>query len=108
MVRKENNHLIAVLEKSEPRNGHRPSVDLLFESAGFISDYAKIAVIMTGMGTDGSKGLIEMNRTGKMKAIAESEDTAIVYGMPKAAVLTNLVDEIQNLEDIANAIMKYV
>lgn len=108
MVKKENNHLIAILDQSEPRNGHRPSVDLLFESAGFIADYAKIAVIMTGMGTDGSKGLIEMNRTGKMKAIAESEDTAIVYGMPKAAVLTNLVDEIQNLEDIANAIMKYV
>lgn len=96
------------LNQSELRNGHRPSVDLLFESAGMIPDYAKIAVIMTGMGADGTEGLIQMQKMGRLKAIAESEETAVVYGMPKAAISTNLVNEVQNVEDIAQTIMKYV
>lgn len=91
-----------------PRNGHRPSVDVMFESISNISDYSKVAVIMTGMGADGSQGLIELKSKGSVTAIAESQETSIVYGMPKAAVATNLVDEVQNVDRIADTIMKYV
>lgn len=91
-----------------PRNGHRPSVDVMFESISHIAGYAKIAVIMTGMGADGSQGLIDLKNRGSVMAVAESQDTSIVYGMPKAAVATNLVDEIQNLDRIAETIMKYL
>lgn len=94
-------------DQTPPQNGHRPSVDTMFESISHITSYAKIAVIMTGMGADGSQGLIELKRKGIVTAIAESEATSIVYGMPKAAVATNLVDEIQNIEKIAETILKY-
>lgn len=100
--------LVIQLDQTLPINGHRPSVDTLFESISKIADYAKIAVIMTGMGADGSKGLIHLNKSGKLKVIAESIDSSIVFGMPKAAISTNLVNEVQNVEDIAKTILKYV
>ncbi|MGF2615668.1 chemotaxis response regulator protein-glutamate methylesterase [Rossellomorea vietnamensis] len=99
----------AVLDELQPpRNSHRPAVDVMFESVSELPGYDKIAVIMTGMGADGSKGLVKLKGEGRVKAIAESEDTCIVYGMPKAAISTNLVDDIEALENIAGCIMKYM
>lgn len=100
--------LAICLSQSPPRNGHRPSVDVMFESISTIKNYSKIAVIMTGMGSDGSKGLVEMKKNGIVKAIAESQDTSIVFGMPKAAIATNMVDEVANVENIAQSIMIYI
>lgn len=98
-----------VLDQTEPpRSGHRPSVDVLFEDVSRFNEFDKIAVIMTGMGYDGSKGLIALKQTGNVMAIAESADTCIVYGMPKAAVETQLVDEVADVDDIAQSIMKYM
>lgn len=91
-----------------PRAGHRPAVDVMFESASRYDDFDKLAVIMTGMGADGSKGLVALKNSGKVVAICESQETSIVYGMPKAAVETNLVDEIVDVELIAETIMKYL
>ena len=96
------------LDLSAPENGHRPSVDIMFESAADLRNFAKIAVIMTGMGADGTNGLIAMKKNGAVKAIAESEETSVVFGMPKAAIATKLVDEVQSADNIANTIMKYV
>ncbi|MCM3665610.1 chemotaxis response regulator protein-glutamate methylesterase [Mesobacillus subterraneus] len=96
------------LGNAAPRNGHRPSVDVMFESVSSIKNYTKIAVIMTGMGSDGSKGLLEMKKNGAVKAIAESQETSIVFGMPKAAIGTNMVDDVSNVENIAQSIMKYI
>lgn len=108
-LKDERTHIIIHLDdKIPPRNGHRPSVDVMFESISRLKDYRKIAVIMTGMGTDGTKGLLELKKCGPVTAIAESQETSIVYGMPKAAVATKLVDEIQNVENIAETILKYV
>ncbi|MEK4148362.1 chemotaxis response regulator protein-glutamate methylesterase [Robertmurraya sp. FSL W8-0741] len=91
-----------------PKSGHRPSVDVMFQSISTISGYTKIAVIMTGMGADGSQGLIELKNSGEVTAIAESEATSIVYGMPKAAIATNLVDEVENVDKIAETILQYI
>lgn len=93
---------------SPPKNGHRPSVDLMFQSISDITGFAKVAVIMTGMGSDGSQGLIELKKKGTVTAIAESKETSIVFGMPKAAISTNLVNEVQNVEKIAETILKYI
>ncbi|WP_449619398.1 protein-glutamate methylesterase/protein-glutamine glutaminase [Robertmurraya sp. Marseille-Q9965] len=100
--------IIQLDDVTPPRGGHRPSVDVMFESISNIQGYSKIAVIMTGMGSDGSQGLIELKKTGLVTAIAESQETSIVYGMPKAAVATKLVDEVQNVEKIAEAILRYI
>ncbi|NMH71165.1 chemotaxis response regulator protein-glutamate methylesterase [Bacillus sp. RO3] len=89
-----------------PRNGHRPSVDILFESASIIRNYGKIAVIMTGMGSDGSEGLKKLKERGEVTAIAESKETCIVFGMPKSAIATNLVDSVELVGDIPQSILK--
>lgn len=98
-----------VLDNQEaPRAGHRPSVDVMFEDISQYNDFDKVAVIMTGMGHDGSNGLKVLKNTGNVIAIAESAETCIVYGMPKAAVETQLVDEVADVDDIAQTIMKYL
>lgn len=98
-----------LLDKEEaPRAGHRPAVDVLFENNSHYNDFDKIAVIMTGMGSDGSKGLMQLKKNGNVVAIAESADSCIVYGMPKAAVETKLVNEVVDLENIAKAIIHYL
>lgn len=108
-IRKIGSTFAVVLDQTEPpRSGHRPAVDVMFEDISQYSDFDKIAVIMTGMGYDGSKGLVELKKSGNVIAIAESAETCIVYGMPKAAVETQLVDEVADVDDIAQTIMKYM
>ncbi len=98
-----------VLDNHEPpRSGHRPSVDVMFEDVSQFNDFDKVAVIMTGMGQDGTNGLKALKSTGNVIAITESAETCIVYGMPKAAVETQLVDEVADVDDIAQTIMKYL
>ncbi|HSH25778.1 MAG TPA: CheB methylesterase domain-containing protein, partial [Massilibacterium sp.] len=98
------------LDQSSLANGHRPAVDPLFQSvAKELPFFNKVAVVMTGMGSDGAKGLIELRKSGRLLgAIAESEATSIVFGMPKAAIETGDVTDIVPLEQIADTIMKYI
>jgi len=108
-LRKVGTTFCIVLDNQEaPRAGHRPSVDVMFEDVSQYGDFDKIAVIMTGMGHDGSNGLKVLKNTGNVIAIAESAGTCIVYGMPKAAVETQLVDEVADVDDIEQTIMKYL
>ncbi len=95
-------------DTTPPRNNHRPSVDVLFESARQCIDYAKIAVVMTGMGSDGAQGLKLLKRSGNTNVIAESQESSIIFGMPKAAIQTGYVDQVVHLNDIASTIMKYM
>lgn len=108
-LRKVNSTFEIVLDNVEPpRSGHRPAVDVMFEEVSKYNDFDKIAVIMTGMGHDGSKGLISLKKSGNTIAIAESENSCIVFGMPKAAIETELVDEVVEVHQIAHTIMKYL
>lgn len=88
--------------------GHKPAVDVLFDSVGQIKDVDRIAVVMTGMGADGSKGIKVLKRTGSTKVISEAEETCVVYGMPKSAEKTGLVDRVVKLNHIAQEIMNYM
>lgn len=96
------------ISDTEPCRGHRPSVDILFKSVSHLEDIFKIAVIMTGMGSDGKSGLMKLKQSGNTYAIAESRESCIVYGMPKAVIEADLVDSIVKLDEIAAAIMKKI
>jgi two-component system chemotaxis response regulator CheB len=81
-------------------NRHRPSVDVLFRSTALYAGSNAIGIIMTGMGDDGAKGLLEMKEAGA-KTIAQDEDSCVVYGMPKEAVKLNAADTVLPLNKIA-------
>lgn len=107
-VIKNSEGLQVVLDNHDTPSRHKPSADYLFRSVGKLTDYEKVAVIMTGMGSDGTAGLKEMLTAGNVKAIAESEESCVVYGMPKAAVKAGLIHEIKHVEDIAASITSCV
>jgi len=83
---------------------HRPSVDVLFRSAARYAGKNAVAVIMTGMGDDGARGMLEMKEAGAA-TIAQDEATSIVFGMPNEAIKLGAVDEILPLKAISKAIL---
>ncbi len=86
-------------------NRHRPSVDVLFRSAARYAGKNSIGVILTGMGDDGAKGMLEMKEAGAY-TIAQDEDSCVVFGMPKKAIELNAVDRVLALNDIPAAVLK--
>lgn len=81
-----------------------PSVDVMFESCAGIYKKRMIAVVLTGMGNDGSKGLRPVKEFGGY-IISESEESSVVYGMPREAVATGLVDRVVPLQQVAREIL---
>jgi two-component system, chemotaxis family, protein-glutamate methylesterase/glutaminase len=86
-------------------NRHRPSVDVLFRSTAQYAGKNSIGVIMTGMGDDGAKGLLEMKEAGA-KTIAQDEKSCVVFGMPKEAIKLNAADKILPLEQIGSFLLQ--
>ncbi|GAB1370561.1 chemotaxis response regulator protein-glutamate methylesterase [Candidatus Kapaibacterium sp.] len=86
---------------------YRPSVDVFFESLKNVWQYNDIAILLTGMGADGAKGLLELRKKG-WHTIAQDESTSTVYGMPKAAAENNSAIEILPIQKISDAILKQV
>ncbi len=78
---------------------HRPSVDVLFRSAARYGGKNVIGVILTGMGDDGAKGMLEMKDAGSVN-IAQNEETCVVFGMPNEAIKTGGVDHVLPLDKI--------
>lgn len=96
------------LSKEDHRNGHRPSVDVLFESLLPLRELKRHIVIMTGMGSDGSKGMMALKQSGAMTTIAEAEQTCVVYGMPRAAVELGCVTHVLPQHQIAGRLIQAV
>jgi two-component system chemotaxis response regulator CheB len=88
-------------------NRHRPSVNVLFRSAARYAGKNAIGVILTGMGDDGAKGLLEMKEAGAY-TIAQDKDSCVIYGMPKEAVKLGAVDVELPLEKIMDKIMENI
>ena len=86
-------------------NRHRPSVDVLFRSTARYAGSNAIGIIMTGMGDDGAKGLLEMKEAGA-KTIAQDEKSCVVFGMPNEAIKLGAADKILPLDQIAHNILK--
>ena len=84
---------------------HRPSVDVLFRSAARYAGKNAVGVIMTGMGDDGARGMLEMKNAGATN-IAQDEETCIVFGMPKEAIDRGAVDKISPLQTIAATVIQ--
>jgi two-component system chemotaxis response regulator CheB len=95
---------VAVLSDDPRVNGHRPSVDVLFQSVAQECGDRSVAVLMTGMGDDGARGLGVFKTAGGM-TIAQSEDSCVVFGMPKAAIERGFATRIVGLEAIANTLV---
>jgi two-component system chemotaxis response regulator CheB len=84
---------------------HRPSVDVLFRSAARYGGGNVVGVIMTGMGDDGAKGMLEMKQAGAF-TIAQDEATCIVFGMPAEAIKLSAVDRVTPLGHIAGDVLR--
>lgn len=90
----------------EPQvNGHRPSVDVMFESVAKYVGNNAVGVIMTGMGADGARGLLTMRENGA-RTIAQDEESSVVFGMPKEAIELGAAERIAPLEKIAEEIFR--
>jgi two-component system chemotaxis response regulator CheB len=84
---------------------HRPSVDVLFRSAARAAGANVVGVIMTGMGDDGARGMLEMKQAGAFN-LAQDEQSCVVFGMPKEAIARGGVDRIVSLDQIAPEILR--
>lgn len=93
------------LSKNDGKNTFCPSVDVLFESVAKEAGKAATGVILTGMGHDGARGMLSMHEAGAYN-IAESEETCVVFGMPRAAAEAGGVDVLLPKHEIAEALIK--
>jgi len=93
------------LDDSPPISGLRPAADVLFESVAKSFSFSRVlVVILTGMGSDGKKGLASLKAKKDCLCLAQSEETCVVYGMPRCAVESGLVDKVLDLEKISHEI----
>jgi two-component system chemotaxis response regulator CheB len=108
VVRETSGALRCAVLGAEHAAGRRycPSVDLLFESASRAMGERVAGVVLTGMGNDGRLGIQAVKRAGGL-TIAESEETAVVYGMPKEAIASGCVDEVLPLGAIATRLVRF-
>lgn len=102
-----NEHSLSVTAE-EARNGLKPCADIMYESLMKTSYDEITCVVMTGMGSDGTKGILQLEQTNKIYVIAQDEPSCTVYGMPKAVAESGTVDEVVTLKSLADAITKHV
>ncbi|MDX9698873.1 MAG: CheB methylesterase domain-containing protein [Rhodocyclaceae bacterium] len=95
------------LRKEPPVNRHRPSVDVLFESAAAHVGVPMVGVLLTGMGKDGAGGLLAMRKKGAW-TIAQDEASCVVFGMPREAIRLGAACEVVSLDQVASAIARRV
>jgi len=92
------------LLKTPPVNRHRPSVDVLFDSAAEVIGRNAIGVILTGMGKDGAKGLLRMRKAGA-RTFGQDEASCVVYGMPREAAMIGAVEDVASLDALSRRVL---
>ncbi len=90
-------------QAGSPTDLHQPSVDALFESAARAGLTPGIAALLTGMGSDGARGLLSLRRAG-WKTLAQDQETSVIWGMPGAAVQSGAATRVLGIEQIGSAI----
>ena len=96
----------AIRLEGEPLNLiHRPSVDVLFQSVGEVYGERSMGVILTGMGSDGARGMGVIRERGGI-TLAQDEETSVIFGMPKVAIKNGVVDKVVPLTEMAEEIMR--
>ena len=92
------------LSRDEPVNMHRPSVDVLFESAAQVLGQRAIGVILTGMGKDGAAGMSRLKQAGGY-TLAQDEASCVVFGMPREAIALGAAAEVVALPDLSRRML---
>jgi len=95
------------LDQSPPVNRHRPSVDVLFNSAAACAGKNAVGVIMTGMGKDGALGMLEMKNAGAYN-FAQDEASCVVFGMPREAIAIGAAHEVAALQALPGRVLSYL
>jgi len=104
---KKDGYKLTLQHNEKVQSHYNPSVNHLFSSAQILTnDYDILAILLTGIGQDGALGLAELQDVGAT-CIAESEESAIVYGMPKKAAELNSKIKVMNLDSIINSIKQF-
>lgn len=98
---------VAQVHQEPPVNRHRPSVDVLFDSAALHAGKNAIGVILTGMGRDGAEGLLHMRQAGA-HTLAQDEASCVVFGMPREAIAIGAVCEVAPLQEMSQRVMTYL
>ena len=96
---------VTELLATPPVNRHRPSVDVLFDSAAALVGRQAVGVILTGMGKDGAQGLLRMRQAGA-RTFGQNEASCVVYGMPREAFMIGAVEEQWALEEIGKRVLQ--
>jgi two-component system chemotaxis response regulator CheB len=104
LIRRGNSGFLTELAASPPVNRHRPSVDVLFDSAAALVGRKAVGVILTGMGKDGAQGLLRLRQAGA-RTFGQDETSCVVYGMPREAFLIGAVEEQCALDDMARRVI---
>jgi two-component system chemotaxis response regulator CheB len=107
LIRRGGNGFLTELSTAEPVNRHRPSVDVLFDSAAQLVGRQAVGVILTGMGKDGAQGMLRMRQAGA-RTFGQDEASCVVYGMPREAFLIGAVEEQCALDEMARKVMAAV
>jgi two-component system chemotaxis response regulator CheB len=88
-------------------SGHKPAVDVMFQSLAKVAGMNTVATILTGMGKDGAQGLLALKQAGAI-TMAQNEESCVVYGMPKAAVDIGATDNVYSLDKMSLELSKAV
>jgi two-component system chemotaxis response regulator CheB len=106
MLRRSGGHYVAEVVDGSPVNRHRPSVDVLFRSVAKCAGANALGAILTGMGDDGARGLLEMRQAGAA-TVAQDEASCVVFGMPKEAIKLAAAARVLPLSQIAKALVTW-
>ncbi len=98
---------VTQLDQGPPVNRHRPSVDVLFNSAAACAGKNAVGVILTGMGKDGALGMLEMKNAGAYN-FAQDESTCVVFGMPREAIAVGATHEVGPLNKLPGMVLGYL
>jgi two-component system chemotaxis response regulator CheB len=105
-LRKAGGQYFATVLDGPPVNRHKPAVDVLFRSAAECAGKDALAIILTGMGDDGARGMKLLHERGA-RTLAQNEETCVVFGMPKEAIAMGAVDEVLPITRVASAIAAF-
>ena len=98
---------VTKLDQGPPVNRHRPSVDVLFNSAAACAGKNAVGVILTGMGKDGALGMLEMKKAGAYN-FAQDEASCVVFGMPREAIAVGATHEVGPLQALPGKVLAYL
>ncbi|MFN3715134.1 MAG: chemotaxis response regulator protein-glutamate methylesterase [Thiobacillus sp.] len=104
LVRSGSNYMTQ-LDDGPPVNRHRPSVDVLFESAAVAAGKNAVGVILTGMGKDGAAGMLKMREAGATN-LAQDEASCVVFGMPREAIAIGAIHDVAPLCELPGRVMR--